>query len=389
MDSFPRPPLARESYTLYRLAAVSDYSCGYDGDMTLESGIKEQAQALGFELVGIAPAVPADGFNRLRDWLDRGFAGDMDYMSRYVEARRHPAGILPSVRSVIMVGMTYTVDDAEASLPSTVHRPTCTARVARYAQGTDYHDVLRGRLNQLLAWVQEQVPDCQGRGVVDTAPLLERDFARRAGLGWFGKNTMLLNKRQGSYFLLGALLLDLELQADPSHENSHCGTCTACLDACPTQAFVGPGLLDSRRCLSYLTIEVKGPIPEAMRPEMKEWLFGCDVCQEVCPWNRKAPPGAEPELQPRPELVAIDLMELLSLTDEEFRRRFRDTALWRAKRRGLVRNAALILGNRGDPAALPALRKALEDSESVVREAARWAIKRIEQMENEEGRLQK
>jgi epoxyqueuosine reductase len=221
------------------------------------------------------------------------------------------------------------------------------------------------------------VPDCQGRGVVDTAPLLERDFARRAGLGWFGKNTMLLNKRQGSYFFLGALLLDLELQPDPPHESSHCGTCMACLEACPTQAFVEPGLLDSRRCLSYLTIEVKGSIPDAMRPEMKEWLFGCDVCQEVCPWNRKAPPGMEPALQPRPELVAIDLMELFSLTDEEFRRRFRDTALWRTRRRGLLRNAALILGNRGDRAALPVLRKAKGDPEPVIREAAAWAIARI------------
>jgi epoxyqueuosine reductase len=276
-----------------------------------------------------------------------------------------------------VAGGGWRVAGEEPSFPSTRHPPPATTKVARYAQGGDYHDFLRRQLNQLLAWVQEQVADCQGRGVVDTAPLLERDFARRAGLGWFGKNTMLLNKRQGSYFFLGALLLDLALQPDPPHETSHCGTCTACLEACPTKAFVGPGLLDSRRCLSYLTIEVKGSIPEAMRPEMKEWLFGCDVCQEVCPWNRKAPPGTEPELQPRPELVAIDLMELLTLTDEEFRRRFRDTALWRTKRRGLLRNAALILGNCGDPAALPALRKALDDPEPVIREAAAWAVARI------------
>jgi len=206
----------------------------------------------------------------------------------------------------------------------------------------------------------------------DTAPLLERDFARRAGLGWFGKNTMLLNKRLGSYFFLGALLLDLELQPDPVHETSHCGTCTACLDACPTHAFVGPGLLDARRCISYLTIELRDPVPAELRESMGDWLFGCDVCQEVCPWNRKAPPGTEATFQPRNDLVRVDLIELLGLSEEGFRRRFRGTALTRAKRRGLLRNAALILGNQGDPAALPALERALADSEPLIREAAQW-----------------
>jgi len=338
---------------------------------TLEARLKQQAHALGFELAGIAPAAPADGFDRLRDWLERGFAGDMEYMSRHAEARRHPQAVLPDVRSVLMVGMSYA--------PHAEDLPTQDlARIARYARGTDYHDVLRARLNQLLAWVQGAVSGCQGRGVVDTAPLLERDFARRAGLGWFGKNTMLLNKRHGSYFFLGALLLDLDLRPDPPHEASHCGTCTACLDACPTQAFVAPGLLDSRRCLSYLTIELKGVVPAELRPEMTEWLFGCDVCQEVCPWNRKAPPGTEPALQPRPDLIALDPEMVLALSEDEFRRLFRATALWRARRRGLLQSAALILGNRGDPAALPALRKALDDAEPVVREAAQWAIERIE-----------
>jgi epoxyqueuosine reductase len=331
---------------------------------TLEARIKGQAHALGFELAGIAPAAPADGFDRLCDWLGRGYDGEMDYMRRHAEARRHPAAVLPEVRSVVMVGMNYAPGGESPS----------AGKIARYAQGADYHDVLRRRLNQLLARVQEQVPGCRGRAVVDTAPLLERDFARRAGLGWFGKNTMLLNKRHGSYFFLGALLLDLELRPDPPHETSHCGTCTACLDACPTQAFAAPGLLDSRRCLSYLTIEVKGPVPEEMRPAMSEWLFGCDVCQEACPWNRKAPPTAEPALAARPDLMAVDLLELMGLSQEEFRRRFRGTAIWRTKRRGLLRNAALILGNHGDPAALPVLRKALDDPEPVIREAAQWAI---------------
>jgi epoxyqueuosine reductase len=209
--------------------------------------------------------------------------------------------------------------------------------------------------------------------------LLERDFARRAGLGWFGKNTMLLNKHQGSYFFLGALLTDLELRPDAPHTADHCGTCTACLDACPTGAFAGPGLLDSRRCISYLTIEHRGEVSPDLRAGLGDWVFGCDVCQEVCPWNRKAPLGAEPSLQPRPDLERLDLVELLGLPEEEFRHRFRKTALWRTRRRGLLRNAALVLGNTGGPDVLPALRRALEDAEPLVREAARWAIDTIEQ----------
>jgi epoxyqueuosine reductase len=339
---------------------------------SLEARLKQRAHALGFELAGIAAATPADSFDRLQDWLDRGFAGEMGYMHRHAKARRHPFSILPDVRSVVMVGMNYSPE-------STPERPAAgpTGRVARYARGADYHNVLRERLNQLLAWTQGEVPGCHGRGVVDTAPLLERDFARRAGLGWFGKNTMLLNKRLGSYFFLGALLLDLDLVPDAAHEASHCGTCTACLGACPTGAFTGPGMLDARLCISYLTIELKGSIPTELRPGLGDWVFGCDVCQEVCPWNRKAPPGAEPAFQPRSDLEPVDLVELLGLSEEQFRRRFRGTALTRAKRRGLLRNAALVLGNRGDPAVLPALRRALDDPEPVVREAAQWAIERI------------
>jgi epoxyqueuosine reductase len=219
--------------------------------------------------------------------------------------------------------------------------------------------------------------------VVDTAPLLERDFARRAGLGWFGKNTMLIHKRLGSYFFLGAILLDLELRPDPPHTASHCGSCTACLDACPTGAFPAPGVLDARLCISYLTIELKEAIPAQLRPQLGDWLFGCDVCQEVCPWNRKAPVADEPEFLPRADWAAFDPVELLGLSETEFRQRFRGTALFRTKRRGLLRNAALVLGNRGDPAALPALRRALEDPEPLVREAAGWAIGRIEAAEGD------
>jgi epoxyqueuosine reductase len=352
--------------------------------MSLEERIKAQARALGFELAGIAPATEADGFARLRDWLERDYAGAMAYMHRHADARRHPSAVLPHVRSVVMVGMNYHVAEASRERerledsPPGAHAPGSPGQIARYARGSaDYHDVLRQRLNQLLAWVRAEVPGCSGRGVVDTAPLLERDFARRAGLGWFGKNTMLLNKRLGSYFFLGALLLDIELQADPPHEASHCGTCTACLDACPTEAFPEPGVLDSRRCISYLTIELRGSVPEELREGLGDWVFGCDVCQEVCPWNRKAPATAEPAFQPRSDLDPVDLIELLGLSEEEFRRRFHGTALTRARRRGLLRNAALALGNHGDPEAIPALRRALADPEPLVREAAQWALDKI------------
>jgi epoxyqueuosine reductase len=339
--------------------------------------IKEQARTLGFALVGVAPATEADGFERLTEWLARGYAGEMSYMERYASERRHPAAVLPTVRCVVMVGMEYgaagsgqRAAGSEEKRDSSLPAACCPlpAKVARYAAGPDYHDVMRGRLNELLAWLQTEFPGVGGRGVVDTAPLMERDFARRAGLGWIGKNTMLINKHRGSYFFLGALLLDVEVAPDAPHEATHCGTCTACLDACPTGAFTGPGWLDARKCISYLTIELRSPVPEELRPGVGDWLFGCDVCQEVCPWNRKD--ETEPEV--------VDPVEVLSLTEEEFRSRYRGTAMLRTKRRGLLRNAALVLGNAGDKRALPALRRALDDPEPLVRDAAAWAIARIE-----------
>jgi epoxyqueuosine reductase len=336
----------------------------------LETRLKHRACQLGFDRCGIAPAVAADGFARMHEWLARGYAGEMRYMDAQAEARRHPASILPDVKSVIMLGMVYSDSATEGAET----RPPNSGRVARYAQGTDYHDVLWRKLDELLSWLLNEVPGCAGRGVVDTAPLLERDFARRAGLGWIGKNTMLIDKRLGSYLFLAALLVNLQLQPDQPHVASHCGTCTACLDACPTNAFTAPGWLDARRCISYLTIELRSPIAEELRPEMGDWLFGCDVCQEVCPWNGKARTASFPH---RTDLAALDPVELLGLSDEEFRRRFRGTAITRTRRRGLLRNAAIVLGNTGDASALAQLRKALLDPEEQIREAAQWAIERI------------
>lgn len=347
--------------------------------LSLETRIKDHAHSLGFELVGIAPAADADGFAHLQDWLAQGFAGDMDYMQRHADARRHPDSMLPDVRSVIMVGINYK--HAASSTPQAAN----TGRVSCYAGGLDYHEVLREKLKALLEWIQAEVPGTRGRAVIDTAPLLERDFARRAGLGWFGKNTMLLHKKLGSYFFIGALLLDRALLVDEPFATSHCGSCTRCLDACPTDAFVGPYQLDARRCISYLTIELRGSIAEELRTGMGDWIFGCDICQEVCPWNRKSPPGLDAALQATVTELQVDLLELMSLSEAGFRERFQHTPLMRTKRSGLLRNAAIALGNIGNERALPVLEQAVEDEEPVICEAAAWAIAQIRAKAGEEA----
>jgi epoxyqueuosine reductase len=338
---------------------------------TLEERLKAQALAEGFDLAGIVRAEEADGFAHFQEWLAHDYAGSMDYLHEDGAARQHPRSILSTVRCVLMLARNYCPGPEEPDLPP--HH----GRVARYARGQDYHPALWKRLNALAAWLQREVPGCRARGVADTAPLLERDFARRAGLGWFGKNAMLLNRSLGSYFFLAGLLTDLELTPDAPHETDHCGTCTACLDACPTEAFVSPRVLDARKCISYLTIEHRPPVEEAIRPGLGEWVFGCDVCQEVCPWNRKAPTAADPVFRERLDLHTLDLVEVLQMDEATFRARFRGTALMRARRVGVLRSAAIVLGNRGDPAALPVLEKALLDPEEQIREAAAWAIATI------------
>jgi epoxyqueuosine reductase len=245
----------------------------------LTDAVKAAARQVGFDLVGIAPAISPAGFSKLQEWLRAGFAGEMQYMPRREAAYEHPRNVSASVRSVVMLGINYRTEEP-------VPVPANAGRVARYAWGTaDYHDLLRDKLKELANELHKQHPGCTTRGVVDTAPLLERDFARLAGLGWFGKNTMLINKQAGSWLLLAALLTDLDLIEDASHSTSHCGTCTRCLEVCPTDAFAGPHVLDARKCISYLTIELKGPIPTELRTGIGEWMFGCDLCQDVCPWN--------------------------------------------------------------------------------------------------------
>lgn len=337
--------------------------------------IKAEARRLGFELVGITSVQPPQTYPVFEQWLREGRHGEMGYLEteRSRSCRSNIRQILPECCSVVVVGMRYP-NPGDASAP-----PGC-GRVAAYAWGEDYHAVIPPRLESLGKFIERLTgqPVLQ-RGYTDTGPLLERDLAQRAGLGWIGKNTCLIHPRKGSYFLLGELLLGLELSPDEAFTADHCGSCTRCIEACPTACILPDRTLDARRCISYLTIELKGSIPPELRPQMGDWVFGCDVCQQVCPWNIRFAPPSSPA-RPAANLVEPfpDLIEILSLTREAFNRRYKNTALKRTKRRGLLRNAAVALGNLGDPAAVPALQHCLQtDDETLVRGHAAWALGQI------------
>lgn len=336
-------------------------------NQSLTQSIKAAAEQLGFALLGVCPAVQPRGLARFDEWLTAGYAGEMRYLPERREAYAHPDSILSGVRSIVMLAMDYRT--LEPSAPQSGR-----GRVSRYAWGVDYHALVHDRLESLCGKSRELCPQAAVRGVVDTAPLLEREFAELAGLGWIGKNTLLLNTKRGSWFFLAALLIDQLLAYDTPHEQDHCGTCRACLDACPTQAFAAPGVLDARRCISYLTIELRGPIPRELRAGIGDWLFGCDVCQDVCPWNHRAPESRESAFQPIDGETSLPLAGLFEMDQAAFRARFRHTPLWRSKRRGLLRNAAIVLGNQRDPASVSALVRALADEEPLVRGAAAWAL---------------
>jgi len=332
--------------------------------LALTGAVKARACELGFDRVAIGPAGPPEHGPAFARWLEAGHAATMDYLARGRDDRLDPDRLLPGCRSVVAVALAYARDDDPSWAP-----------VARYARGRDYHEVMRPRLLELAEFIgQTAGGDVRCRAAVDTSALLERDLAARAGLGWIGKNTNLLDPSIGSYFFIGSVLTTAELEWDERLPD-RCGTCTACLDACPTQAFVGPYALDARRCIAYLTIEHRGDIPEEFREAIGEWVFGCDVCQDVCPWNRKAARAREPALAPTGPLGPLE--ELFDLDRDAFRARFRGSAMWRAKRAGLLRNAAIVLGNRRDRRAVPALRRALGDEDIVVRRAAAWALDRI------------
>jgi epoxyqueuosine reductase len=371
--------------------------------VSLTENIKEKAYTLGFDLIGVAPATRALHADAYVSWVDAGYAATMGYMARDVTRRADPRHVVPSARSVIVVGLSYFVADPPAELWNDPSR----GRIARYAWGADYHEVMTPRLRQLADFIAQQTRrEVRQRAYVDTGPVLERGFAAQAGLGFIGKNTCLINPGMGSYLFLGEILVDLKLDFDEPARDSGaslaappgqpalssnragkqhgrrrmgtCGACTRCLEACPTHAFPRPYVLDSNRCISYLTIELKGSIPPDLRPLMGNWIFGCDECQSVCPWPRRfAQPTRADFVRFDPEQVAPKLLDIFVLDDRAFRSRFRYTPLWRARRRGLLRNVAVALGNWGHPQAIAALRGALDDPEPLIREHAAWALTRI------------
>ena len=309
----------------------------------LAAALKHEALRLGFDLAGAAPAGSPRRLDALHQWLAAGRGGDMSYFPRRLAAYADPRSILPSARSLLMLAAGYrTVEPAEPA-PG-------MGRVARYAWGEDYHDVLRGRMRALAEFHRRLTPQAQVRGVVDTAPLLERDFAQQAGLGWIGKNTALVHDRLGSWLFLAALLTSAELAYDEPAVESRCGTCMACIEACPTGALVAPYQLDARRCVSYLTIEHRGPIPGEFHAAIGDRVFGCDRCQEVCPWNRQASAPADAAagpFAPRAGLNPLPLAELAGLDEAAWQAQFGGTALARTGRDGLLRNAAIVQANQG------------------------------------------
>jgi epoxyqueuosine reductase len=337
----------------------------------LREQISARATALGFDLVGFTSAASLAHGGRLRAWVAQGFAGEMGYMSRDVEKRLDPCRVMPAARSIILLGMNYYTS------PTLPPASSGHGWISRYAWGDDYHHVLGDKLKALVAYIQDiEGAEVQARWYVDTGPILERELAWRAGLGWPGKNTNLINRRLGSWLVLGGILLDRELDYD-APATDHCGTCTRCLVACPTGALVAPGMLDARRCIAYLTIELRGPIPPEFRSLMGTHIFGCDICQAVCPWNRRPSVSADTAFLPRAGFAAPELIPLLGLSEDEFRARFRGSPVARAKRRGLLRNVAVALGNLRDARAIPALQTALYDVEPLVRGHAAWALGRI------------
>lgn len=410
--------------------------------MTLTERIRQKAVDLGFDLVGVAPAGEARHAGAFRRWLENGHHGAMNWMARDPERRIDPRRVVPGARSLVMVGVSYFIENP----PPEIRDDPSRGRIARYAWGPDYHDALSPRLEELVAFIkQEAGRDVRCRYYIDTGPVLERAWTAEAGQGFIGKNTLLINPQYGSYVFLGGIITDLELDYDepasdngatlqmpksepgvfqmlptppryaarsghPSKEGrkkgfpplpggvrpatggtggglsdvphrsrtATCGACRRCLDICPTHAFPAPYVLDGNRCISYLTIELRESIPEELRPLMRNWIFGCDECQSICPWVRRySRPPEKNFLKYDPAECAPPLLELIELDEEGFRRRFRGTPVLRPKRRGLLRNVAVALGNWGDPAARPALERAARDPEPLIREHAEWALGRM------------
>ena len=342
--------------------------------MDLKQAIQGEARRLGFALIGVTTPDPPQHYAAFEAWLRAGRHAEMAYLAdeRSRFRRADPLQILPECKSILVLAALYFP-------PARPEVEVGMGRVAAYAWGDDYHAVLPERLQSLVAFIEGQVGYAvPNRWYTDTGPLLERDLAQRAGLGWIGKNTCLIHPHLGSTFFLAEILLGIELEPDPPFIADRCGSCTRCIEACPTACILPDRTLDAGRCISYLTIELKGDIPQDLRSRMGAWVFGCDVCQQVCPWNRFAPPQDDLAFTPQPEVRLSELRLELSMTAEDFNRKFRHSAVKRAKRGGYLRNVAVALGNSGEPAAVRVLQGALEsDPEPLVRGHAAWALGKL------------
>lgn len=329
--------------------------------------IRQLALKLGFQGFGVAPPDVGEAAERFQQWLAQNYDADMHYMKRGEAKRLDPDRVLPGVQSVICLSTAYY------TTPRTLDfmEDAATGDISNYARNLDYHDLIQPRLRELEALIAEEFPACRTRSYVDTGPILEKPLAERAGLGWIGKHTNLLTEGVGSYYFLSEILVDVALPFSDMGQN-HCGTCTACIDICPTGAIVAPYVLDGRKCISYLTIELKGPIPHEFRKAIGNRIYGCDDCQIVCPWNSQAVATPEPAFQEREGTTL--LIELMQMDDEAFRTRFRKSPVKRTKRRGLLRNVAVALGNSGMREAIPVLTRALADPEPLIRSHSVWAL---------------
>ena len=361
----------------------------------LKEKIKVKSRQLGFILAGVTTPEPPPHYSTFENWLAQGHHGAMDYLAgdRSRTRRGNPREILPECKSILVLATPYsppphvraaTLAQHDLLSKSSAGESSHTERsasedeagsVASYAWGEDYHDTLPARMKELVKFIEEQVGGpVKNRWYTDTGPILERDLAQRAGIGWIGKNTCLIHPKHGSYFLLSEILLDLELEPDPPFVTDHCGTCRRCIEACPTDCILPNRTIDATRCISYLTIELKDEIPTELREKIGGWVFGCDICQMVCPWNRFADAGDSSFGDKTP---LRSLTDELTISTQEFNQRFKRSPVKRAKRRGYLRNVAVALGNTGDMLALPVLQNALNDEDPMVREHAQWAIEKI------------
>jgi len=339
----------------------------------MKEPIRQRALQLGFDDCRFTTAAPPASAAAFQDWLARRHHGEMTWLERTAPKRTDPQLVLPGARSIIELTVNYGVENAKSEI-----RNLKSGVVARYAQFNDYHNVIGARLKLLTEFVDQLGGDgTHSLWYTDTGPLLERDHAQRAGLGFIGKHTNLISRRFGNWVLLAEIVTSLELEPDGPEKN-RCGNCVRCIEACPTQAITAPFQLDARRCISYLTIELKGSILVEFRSAIGVRIFGCDDCLAACPWNRFAREGKLMKAQARPELAAPDLTELLQLDDAGFKSRFAGTPILRAKRRGLLRNVCVALGNIGDASALPALQKSATDAEPLIAEHAQWAVAQIQ-----------